>query len=399
MNKAVPTKPVENPLSSATAATAFVQSYWQRRPAVIRQALSEEQRREAPGTRELLRLVQSDTAETRLITRRGNRWEMDHGPIPASQLPTLQTPHWTVLIQGVDLILDSARHLLDQFRFLPDARLDDLMISVAGDRGGVGPHVDDYDVFLIQLAGDRQWQLAPPGDWSIRPDQSLKLIRNFKATQTETLSAGDMLYLPAGWAHNGVASGPCTTASIGFRAPRRSELQAAWLDFAAQEIEKPDGVASTIDPFYRDPVSSYKHASNAGRWRREPARIPPEMMEALTGWLKQWRSNEASMRTFIGSHLSEPKPHVWFERLSPDDHRNALKQVCRNGLALDRQTRMLWFQSSIFINGERHRADVTLKRLANQRGLSPADSKQLLNAIPDTLSEWLASGWIHANNP
>jgi len=258
MNKAVSTHHVVNPLSSESAAASFVQSYWQRRPAVIRQALSEQQRREAPSARELLRLVQSDTAETRLITRNGSRWQLDHGPLPATQVPTLQTAHWTVLVQGVDLILDSARRILDQFRFLPDARLDDLMISVAGDGGGVGPHVDDYDVFLIQLAGDRQWQLAPPGDWVVRKNQPLKLIRNFKATETETLHAGDMLYLPAGWAHNGIANGPCTTASIGFRAPRRSELQAAWLDHAAQALES---MPTKPNPMYRDPVQTTRQDS------------------------------------------------------------------------------------------------------------------------------------------
>jgi|GEM_PF-3929241 len=123
------------------------------------------------------------------------------------------------------------------------------------------------------------------------------------------------------------------------------------------------------------------------------------MMQGLTAWLKQWRSNESSMRQFIGCHLSEPKAHVWFERLAPAEQRLALKNSTKNGLALDRQTRMLWFQSSIFINGESHRADPTLKRFADQRWLSGEDSNQLLKAMPDTLSEWLESGWIHANNP
>lgn len=396
MTKDVQTEIVANPLSSASAAANFVQSYWQRRPAVIRQALSEQQCREAPSARELLRLVQSDTAETRLISRSGSRWQMSQGPLPAKAVPTLQTANWTVLVQGVDLLLDSARQILDQFRFLPDARLDDLMISIAGDGGGVGPHVDDYDVFLVQLAGDRRWQLAPPGDWSMREDQPLKLIRNFKATQTEKLSAGDMLYLPAGWAHNGVAQGPCTTASIGFRAPRRSEMQAAWLDHAGQELENN---AARPDPLYRDPSGSYNNTTKAARWQREPARIPPEMMDGLTHWLKQWRSSDTSMRAFIGCHLSEPKPHVWFDRLTAHEHRAALRNAAKYGIVLDRQTRMLWYRGVVFINGESHRASALLKHLANRRKLTPKESQQLQKSTPDTLSDWLEQGWMHANNP
>ena len=154
---------------------------------------------------------------------------MRHGPLPRRSLPPLRQAGWTLLVQGVDLFVDAAHQMLRPFRFVPDARLDDLMISYASDGGGVGPHVDAYDVFLLQLQGRRRWRIGRVRDASLVEGAPLKLLRRFEPSQEWLLEPGDMLYLPPAWGHDGVAVGECMTASIGFRAPRAGELAQALL--------------------------------------------------------------------------------------------------------------------------------------------------------------------------
>ena len=134
-------------------------------------------------------------------------------------MPPLAQPGWTLLVQGLDLHLQAAHELLSRFRFVPDARLDDLMLSYASDGGGVGPHLDSYDVFLIQVHGRRRWRIGRAKDRSLVDGLPLKILRHFEPEHEWLLEPGDMLYLPPLWAHDGVAVGECMTASVGFRAP------------------------------------------------------------------------------------------------------------------------------------------------------------------------------------
>ena len=129
---------------------------------------------------------------------------------------------WTVLIQGVDLHHDSVHALLQQFRFVPDARLDDLMISYATDGGGVGPHFDSYDVFLLQAQGQRKWRIGRQKKFELQEGVPLKILKEFKPEAEYVLNPGDMLYLPPGYAHDGVAVGECMTYSVGFKVPRKA---------------------------------------------------------------------------------------------------------------------------------------------------------------------------------
>jgi Uncharacterized conserved protein len=147
------------------------------------------------------------------------------GPFARRQLPPVEQRNWTLLVQGVNLHVDAAGDLLRQFRFIPDARLDDLMISWASEGGGVGPHQDAYDVFLLQAAGRRRWRIGPVEDATLQPGKPVKLLAKFTPEEDLILEPGDMLYLPPGWGHDGIAaSGDCMTYSVGFRAPPQGEL-------------------------------------------------------------------------------------------------------------------------------------------------------------------------------
>ena len=170
---------------------AFMRRYWQKRPLLVRQA--------CPGARppltraELLALAARDEVESRLVARRGTGWTLRHGPMPRSALPPLRQPGWTLLVQGLDLHVSAARALLERFRFVPDARLDDLMLSYATDQGGVGPHLDTYDVFLLQVHGRRRWRIARPGDDSLVEGLPLKILRHFEPEFEWVLEPGDLL--------------------------------------------------------------------------------------------------------------------------------------------------------------------------------------------------------------
>ena len=177
-------------------------------------------------------------------------------------LPPLKQKRWTLLVQGVDLHLDAAHELLQRFRFVPDARLDDLMISWASDGGGVGPHFDSYDVFLLQASGQRRWRIGRQKDFSLEPDVPLKILSNFEPEEEHLLNPGDMLYLPPRWAHDGVAEGDdCMTYSMGFRVPQRAGLAGELLLRMADEFED--------NTLYRDPAqpataTSCRDAGRAG---------------------------------------------------------------------------------------------------------------------------------------
>src|SRR5690606_39783213 len=176
-----------------------------------------------------------EDVESRLITHFSAKWHLEKGPFP--KLPSPRKTDWTLLIQGVNLHDDAADALLQQFRFIPDARLDDLMISYATPNGGVGPHFDSYDVFLLQAHGRRRWRIGSQKDLSLVEDLPLKILKHFKPEQEFVLEPGDMLYLPPHYAHDGIAADECMTYSIGFRAPSYQELGEAFLHFMMDSID------------------------------------------------------------------------------------------------------------------------------------------------------------------
>ncbi|MFM7704211.1 MAG: cupin domain-containing protein, partial [Rubrivivax sp.] len=178
----------------------FMRRHWHKAPLLVRQALPGVAAPLAPAA--LFALAQQESVESRLVVREGARWRLRHGPLPRRALPPLRQPGWTLLVQGLDLHVPAAHGLLARFRFVPDARLDDLMVSYASDGGGVGPHLDSYDVFLIQVQGRRHWRIGRVRDDRLVEGVPLKILQRFEPEQEWVLEPGDLLYLPPRWGHD-----------------------------------------------------------------------------------------------------------------------------------------------------------------------------------------------------
>ncbi len=358
----------------------FMRRYWHKKPLLIRQAMPGIQPPIARSA--LFELAAQDDVESRLIVRDTPKpdsdWTLRRGPIPRRALPKLDRAGWTLLVQGLDLHLDSARALVEPFRFIPEARLDDLMISYATDGGGVGPHFDSYDVFLLQVHGKRRWRIGRLPDPQLRPDVPLKILTNFKPEQEWVLEPGDMLYLPPGWAHDGIAEGECMTCSVGFRSPSATELAREVLVRVLEAVETPEG-----DPIYRDPKQDATS---------EPGRMPAHFQAfAADAVAKVLKRDPQALDTALGEYLSEPKEGVWF---SPVD-----VELNGQGLKLDRRTRMMYDAHRIYVNGESWRAagaDARLMRkLADRRELSAQDWQRASQDAQELLTQWAEDGWLH----
>lgn len=358
----------------------FMQRHWEKKPLLIRQAI--------PGFQpildrtELLDMAAMDDVESRLVVQAvpgGQKaWKFRHGPFPRKSLPPFKQRAWTVLVQGMDLHDERVHALMNQFRFVPDARLDDLMISYATDGGGVGPHFDSYDVFLLQAHGRRRWRIGRQKDMSLLPDMPLKILANFEPEMEFVLEPGDMLYLPPRWAHDGIAEGECMTYSIGFRSPNMGEVAREVLQRMAEQADDEAG-----DAIYRDP----RQAAVA-----QSAEIPEAMVDFARDAMAAALRDPLALQRAMGEYLTEPKANVWFA----GDDTEAVGDV-----RLDRRTRMLYDGKHIFINGESFRAggrDAQLmRRLANERSLKAADMARLSEAARELVSDWCQAGWLHAD--
>ena len=219
----------------------FLRVYWQKKPLLIKNPWPEWVNPLEPD--ELAGLACEDEVESRLVIQQSEQWKVEHGPLPEARFATLPKSHWTLLVQAVDHFVPDVADLIEPFRFLPNWRIDDVMVSYAADQGGVGPHYDQYDVFLIQGLGTRRWQVGAACDHTtpLLPNDQLRLLAEFTATDEWILEPGDILYLPPRYAHNGVAIGDdCMTYSIGFRAPARGELIAHWCDHILTDLDDDD---------------------------------------------------------------------------------------------------------------------------------------------------------------
>lgn len=359
----------------------FMRRHWQRKPLLVRQAF--------PGIvppvsrARMFELAASPDVESRLVQGQGSDWRVRPGPLPRRALPPVGRPHWTLLVQGLDLHADAARAMLEPFRFIPEARLDDLMMSWASDGGGVGPHLDSYDVFLVQVQGRRRWQVGRPVDSAFVEGLPLKILQQFEPEMEWVLEPGDMLYLPPRWAHDGVALGECMTCSVGFRAPARDALARELLQRLADE-----GDDDRIDPLYRDPAQPATAAPGA-----IPAGLQAFAREALARALR----NPQALARALGEVLTEPKPRVWFA--APE----AEPTNAPHGVALAAGSRMLYDDRHVFLNGESFRAagrDARLmRRLADRRRLGAEDVAGLSAPAAELLSSWLADGWLVEEHP
>jgi 50S ribosomal protein L16 3-hydroxylase len=355
----------------------FMRRHWQKKPLLIRQAM--------PGIKPpvdrstLFALAGQDEVESRLIVQdlANNDWRLRQGPIPRRALPKLDQPGWTLLVQGLDLHVSAAHALLRQFGFVPQARVDDLMISYASDGGGVGPHYDSYDVFLLQVHGRRRWRVGPLNDASLRPDVPLKVLSNFEPQEEWVLEPGDMLYLPPMWGHDGVAEGECMTCSIGFRAPEATEITREVLGRCAEAMEP------AIKPrLYKDPQQPATD---------QPGRIPPDLQQFALDAVQRFLSDPQQIQAALGESLTELKPRVWFEPGEP------LPDGV--GVVLDAKTRMAYDDKRIYANGESWLAagaDARLMRaLADRRQLDASTVAKASADARELLDQWSEDGWLH----
>jgi 50S ribosomal protein L16 3-hydroxylase len=367
------------PLLGGISPAAFMRRHWQKKPLLVRGAV--------PGMRPLLTRAQlfalagREGVESRLVSQQRGRWQLERGPFGRRALPAATQPNWTLLVQGVDLHDDRAHALLQRFAFVPQARLDDLMISWASDGGGVGPHFDSYDVFLLQASGQRRWRYGRQDDLSLRPRAPLKVLARFAPQHDAILAPGDMLYLPPDYAHDGIASDACMTYSIGFRAPLHQELAEAFLDQLRDTVDVPGRYA---DPDLRATAT--------------PARVDSRMRRKISRALAQIRLDRDTIDRFVGRYLSEPKPGVVFAPPGRASRRRWQGEMLRDGVRLDRRTQLLYDEARYYLNGEESalppscRAAVTA--LADRRMLSSGECASLSPHMLDLLFDWHRDGFL-----
>jgi 50S ribosomal protein L16 3-hydroxylase len=372
------------PLLGGLSPQMFMKRHWQKKPLLVRQALPDF--KPVLDRASLFELAASDDVQTRMVIQEPGQkpaWRFRQGPFQRRALPALKQPGWTILVQGVDLHNDAAHQLMNQFRFVPDARLDDLMISFATEGGGVGPHFDSYDVFLLQAQGRRRWRIGRNKDRTLQPDVPLKILAHFVPEEEYVLEPGDMLYLPPGYAHDGIAQGECMTYSIGFRIPNRAELARELLQRLAEDAEEEPDVVP-----YRDPGQLAVD---------QPAEIPSQMLEFAHSALRDALSDPLAHARGLGEYMTEPKPNVWFEAQAMDASSHA--SLRDRAIRLDRRSKMMFDEHHIFINGESFNAagrDAALMRqLANQRELDAANVRKISAPAKKLVLSWIQAGWLH----
>ena len=362
----------------------FMKRHWQKKPLLVRQALPDFLPLLSRAA--LFELAACEDVQSRMVIKEAepsSGWRFKHGPFQRRGLPPLKQPGWTILLQGVDLQVESVHQLMNLFRFVPDARLDDVMISYATDGGGVGPHFDSYDVFLLQAQGRRRWRIGRQKDLSLQPDVPLKILANFVPEAEFVLEPGDLLYLPPGYAHDGIAVGECMTYSIGFRTPDKAELARELLQRLAETAEDEVGTA-----LYQDPGQAAAD---------QAAQIPTKMLEFAQSALAAALKDPLALARGLGEYLTEPKPNVWFE--SAQQSEMAAGGWRGQGLRLDRRTRMMFDAHHVFINGESFLASgrdaALLRALANARVLLPNEVGKLSTQALLLMGDWRAAGWLH----
>jgi len=357
----------------------FLRRHWQKKPLLVRGALTEYS--SFVDRTGLCALAARDDVVSRLVMRTRAGWEVRHGPFKPATLRKLPARGWSLLVQGVNHVVPRAASLLQEFRFLPYARLDDIMVSYAPPDGGVGPHFDSYDVFLLQGQGTRRWSVSAQRDLELVPDAPLRILKRFDADDEWLVEPGDLLYLPPCCAHDGVALDDCITISIGFRAPSTAEITTRFLEHL-QDTHEPQGR-------YSDPeLAPVAH----------PARIGEDMLEKFGRMLDTIRWGRSDVARFAGVYLTEPKPHIVFERPArPLSLARFTAAAARHGVRLALTSLMLFRGRTFFMNGESRRVNAriahTLRRLADGRRLAPA-----LACEPEgweLLYEWYRAGYLH----
>lgn len=368
---------MRQPFLGGMSPRQFLHEYWQKRPLFVRHAFPPAPPLVTPN--ELASLSLLDEVRARIVRHSKRGWKLQHGPFTEATFRTLPKTRWTLLVQDVNHWVPAADRLLGQFDFIPRARLDDVMISYAAPLGSVGPHYDSYDVFLIQAAGKRRWMLGPQSDHSCIPGLDLKILSNFLPHYDITMEPGDLLYLPPGYGHHGVAIGDCITYSVGFRAPTAGEVATQFLNYLQDHL--------SLDGMYTDPDLEVS---------RFPARINRELLDWVQARVEKITWKRSDVTLFLGQFLSEAKPHVVFSRPRRPLSLSAFRtRAVKYGLSAHPKTNMFYLLPYFFINGE----VLTLKnspflftKLANRRLLEKTSTIDMHDAR--ILYEWYLNGFI-----
>ncbi len=362
---------LDAPLSflGGLSARRFVNEYWQKKPLFVPRAFPEF--KDLVDFDGLCRYAQRADVISRRVSRSGDEdWSLEHGPFTRRDLIKPLSPHWSLLVQNLNHLQPEADAFLQQFSFIPYARLDDLMVSWAPDGGGVGPHYDSYDVFLIQGGGSKTWRIARDYDESLLPDAPLRILAAPAFEAEYRVETGDLLYLPPRYAHHGIQHGEGTTYSVGFRVPSRQELASQFLMFMAERIQ--------FEGLYEDPDLEPQD---------DPGRLSNAMLRKCHALLSEVRWDESVVADFLGSYLSQPKQHVWFEPSGrPLSAPSFAKRVAERGLELDPRSMCLYHGHALFLNGEEATVSLAqhpeLRELADRRRLSP-------RLWPEPVLDWL----------
>ena len=376
----------------------FMKEYWQKKPLLVRGAipafaLSGQSLASPLSMADLVNLAGQKNVESRLI--KSKPWSLGHGPFKKTEIPALSEKDWTLLVQGVNGHHPAAKTVMSWFRFIPEARLDDLMISIAGPNGGVGPHMDSYDVFLLQMAGRRRWRISDQKDLRLKDGLPLKILKNFEATDDWVLEPGDMLYLPPNIAHDGIAlDAGCQTWSVGFRVPTYKELvnEILWRTTEALEND-PEFCRLYTDP--HQPAT------------KDPALVPDELIKVIQNKLNGIRWSKSDVSCTLAAVLSEPKPQVVFTPPTPllgfAEFKKALKT---HGLQLSPLSKALYDKDFLYLNGE-SMSDSEAEdwdfwcHLAQNHTLPAAMASRLASLLDHPDNPWFEayqSGWLDLTN-
>ncbi|WP_422421785.1 JmjC domain-containing protein [Pseudomonas sp. GZD-222] len=359
-------------LLGGLTAREFMRDYWQKKPLLVRQAFPDF---ESPiDADELAGLALEEEVESRLVIEHGERpWEMRRGPFEEDTFSTLPERDWTLLVQAVDQFVPEVHELLEHFRFLPSWRIDDVMISFAAPGGSVGPHFDNYDVFLLQGQGKRNWKIGQvcDSDSPLIEHADLRILAEFEQSDEWTLEPGDMLYLPPRLAHFGVAEDDCMTYSVGFRAPSAAEVLTHFTDFLSQFL--PDEERYTDAD--AQPVS-------------DPHQIQHDALGRLKSLLTEHMGDERLLLTWFGQFMTEPR---YPEMVSgePLDEAELIESLAQGAILIrNPSARLAWSEVD----------DNLLLFASGQSRLLPGELRELLKLICaadalhiENLEQWLES--------
>jgi 50S ribosomal protein L16 3-hydroxylase len=359
----------------------FLSDYWQKKPLLIRSAIPNF--KGLLTQNELAGLACEDDVQARIIQLKENKWIVRNGPFDEEDFKKLPKQDWTLLVQSVNHHLPDATSLLALFNFIPNARLDDLMVSYAPNGGGVGAHFDSYDVFLLQGSGKRKWKISSQKDLSLIEDAPLRILKNFKTEEEWVLEAGDILYLPPQIAHWGSAVGDnCMTYSIGFRAPKKTELIYEFLSYLQDNI--------AVEGLYEDADL---------KLQAHPAEIHQSMLIKVDAILKKISWNKETIADFLGLYLTEPKAEVIFSPNRKISVKEFEKKLAKKPIRLDLKSQLLFYQHNFYLNGDRLIVPSALidctQKLADHRILdTPNLAKNVQEKLACILHEAYLAGFL-----